>query len=65
MMGTLFPVDATRYVKRTNSTPSGRTDSEGGIGGKLRSPAFGGNCFEFRGDTEYYQSLGIPSIRPR
>ena len=22
-------------------------DSEEGIGGKLRSPAFGGNCFEF------------------
>ena len=47
MMGTLLPVDATRYVKRSNSTLSGRTDSEEGIGGKLRSPAFGGNCFEF------------------
>ncbi len=47
MMGTLLPVDATRYVKRPNSTPSGQTDSEEGIGDKLRSPAFGGHRFEF------------------
>ena len=47
MMGTLLPVDATRYVKRPNSTPSGRTAPEEGIGGKLRSPARGGHCFEF------------------
>ena len=43
MMGTLLPVDATMYVKR----PNRRTDPEEGIGGKLRSPARGGHCFEF------------------
>ena len=47
MMGILLPVDAAKYVKRPNSTPSGLTDSEEVIGDKLRSPAFGGHCFEY------------------